>query len=170
MTVHYPDEAVSDRLLRFLRSALEEPDLTYRELPSRVTGGFETRIYGFALRTEREDFSCPLILRLFRDEEDPARALREEAIHNALAALGYPVPRALMAAHERETLGGAFVVMERLPGQLMIEDTQLSRPLVQLPRIFGDVPRILAELQARLHELDAEPLLRALDAVDLGGE
>jgi aminoglycoside phosphotransferase (APT) family kinase protein len=82
---------------------------------------------------------------------DPRRALRERATQNALAALGYPVPRVLTACGDRAPLGGGFLVMERAPG-LALLDTR--RP---------GMGRTLAETQARLHALDPESLLRALD-------
>jgi aminoglycoside phosphotransferase (APT) family kinase protein len=82
---------------------------------------------------------------------DPARALRERAIQNALVAQGYPVPRVLVASADRGPLGAGFLVMERAAGRPLLDD-----------RLRG-VSATLADAQARLHALDAEPLLRALD-------
>ena len=82
---------------------------------------------------------------------DPVRALRERATQNALAGLGYPVPRVLIASADRGPLGAAFLVMERAAG----------RPLLATRR--PGIGRMLAEAQARLHGLNAEALLRALD-------
>lgn len=82
---------------------------------------------------------------------DPVRALRERAIQNALAGLGYPVPRVLSASADRGLLGAGFLVMERAAG----------RPLLATRR--PGIGRVLAEAQARLHGLNAEALLRALD-------
>lgn len=83
--------------------------------------------------------------------QDPQRALRERATQNALAALGYPVPRVLTACADRGPLGAGFLVMERAPG----------RPLLEARR--PGMGRALAETHARLHSLNPEPLLRALD-------
>ncbi len=82
---------------------------------------------------------------------DPVRALRERATQNALAGLGYPVPRVLIASADREPLGAGFLVMERAAG----------RPLLATRR--PGIGRTLAEAHARLHALNAEALLRALD-------
>lgn len=79
------------------------------------------------------------------------RALRERATQNTLVALGYPVPRVLTACADRGPLGGAFLVMERAAG----------RPLLDARRVGAS--RVLALAQVRLHALDAEALLRALD-------
>lgn len=77
--------------------------------------------------------------------------MKERATQNALAALGYPVPRVLTACADRGPLGGAFLVMERAPG----------RPLLDAQRVGASC--VLAQAQARLHALDADALLRALD-------
>ncbi len=83
--------------------------------------------------------------------QDPLRALRERATQNTLSALGYPVPRVLTACADRGPLGAGFLVMERAAG----------RPLLDARR--AGVGRTLAETQARLHALNPEALLRALD-------
>ena len=82
---------------------------------------------------------------------DPVRALRERATQNAVAGLGYPVPRVLTASADRGPLGAGFLVMERAAG----------RPLLATRR--PGVGRTLAETHARLHALNPEALLRALD-------
>jgi len=96
-------------------------------------------------------WSGPLILRVLSPAHDPLRALRERATQNALATLGYPVPRVLTASADRGPLGAGFLVMERAAG----------RPLLEARR--PGVGRTLAETHARLHALNAEALLRALD-------
>ena len=96
-------------------------------------------------------WSGPLILRVLSPAHDPLRALRERATQNTLATLGYPVPRVLTASADRGPLGAGFLVMERAAG----------RPLLEARR--PGVGRTLAETHARLHALNAEALLRALD-------
>jgi aminoglycoside phosphotransferase (APT) family kinase protein len=88
---------------------------------------------------------------VLRPGHDPVRALRERATQNALAGLGYPVPRVLIASADRTLLGAGFLVMERAAGQPLLAS---RRP---------GIGRTLAEAHARLHGLNAEALLRALD-------
>ena len=76
---------------------------------------------------------------------------RERATQNAVAELGYPAPRVVLATMDAAPLGGPFLVMERRPGVV------LSRA-----RLMG-MSRALVEQQLRLHALDPEPLLHALD-------
>ena len=76
-------------------------------------------------------------------------------MQNAVAAQGYPAPRAPLASADPGPLGGAFVVMERLPG----------RPLLETRRV-GIASR-LADWQARLHALAAEPVLAAAESAGL---
>lgn len=161
---------LASAFLDHFRAELHAPDLAYAAPPTAVSGGFDTRIFAIRLSGAPEPWSRPLILRVMNPAHDPARALRERAIQNALAAQGYPVPRVLAACADRGPLGAGFLVMERAPG----------RPLLDV-RLRG-VSATLAAEHARLHALDAEPLLRALDdegraaggafdrsAVDYGG-
>ncbi len=138
-------------LIEYLRGQLREPALDFAEAPAPVTGGFDTLIFAFRLKSASPDCSRPLVLRLLASRADPRRALRERATQNALVELGYPAPRVLWASADAAPLGGAFLVMERLAG----------RPLLHA-RLFK-AGAVLADMQARLHDLDAEVLLRALD-------
>ena len=141
----------SDRLLEFLRDKLDDPALDFSERPEPVSGGFDTRIFTFRLAGAPPALAGPLVLRLLGAQHDPVRALREGAIQNALADLGYPAPRVYAASADVGWLGGAFLIMARAPG----------RPLFQARRL--GVSTVLVQTQARLHDLDAERLLQALD-------
>ena len=168
MTSETIEAEVASRLLSLLRIELRKPDLAYAELPTRVTGGFDTMIYAFRLRGAAEEWSGPLILRVFRQHNDPVQARQESAVQATLAQLGYPAPGVLLTCEDTDAFGGAFIVMERLTGRMMLADVfKPSRLYFLLPRILIEVPRILAETQARLHALDPEPLLRAFDGIDL---
>src|SRR5712692_4522932 len=138
-------------LLDGLRARLDDRGLELQEPLTPITGGFDTRTSAFRLRGAAPAFAGPLILRLLGPQHDPARVLRERVTQNTLAGLGYPAPRVLLACPDAAPLGGAFLIMERLPGA----------PLLQARRL--NLSRVLVETQLRLHALDAEALLRAMD-------
>ena len=138
-------------LLEHLRAELHSPGLDYAEPLSPIAGGYDTRIFSFRLIGASEPFAIPLILRILSNQYPSARALTERATQNAVAGLGYPAPRVLLASSDPTILGGAFLVMERLAG----------RPLLNVKWL--GVASVLVELQLRLHALDAEVLLQALD-------
>lgn len=138
-------------LLEHLRAELQEPALDYAEPLTPITGGYDTRIFAFRLSGAPEPLSIPLILRVLGSQHPPARALSERATQNAVAGRGYPAPRVLLASSDPIILGGAFLIMERLAG----------RPLLDARRL--GVASVLVEMQLRLHALDAEVLLEALD-------
>src|SRR5207249_636683 len=71
---------------------------------------------------------------------------------NAVAAQGYPAPRVLCASADPIPLGGAFLVMERLPGERLLDARRLG------------IASVLVDMQMRLHALDPDVLWRALDA------
>ena len=142
-------------LLGRLRTHLEDPGLEFSEPPASVSGGFDTRIFAFRLKRAAPPWDGPLILRLLGPRDSPARALREATTQNAVADLGFPAPRSLLATADPAPLGGAFLIMERRSGIALSEGGVLS------------IQRILLETQLRLHALDADALLRALERDDL---
>jgi len=144
-----PDLAAT--FLAHLRRHLATPALGYATPPAPISGGFDTGIWSFRLAGAPASWAGPLILRVRSPAHDPQRALRERAIQNAVAEQGYPAPRALWASADRALLGAGFLVMARAPGRPLLDD-----------RLRG-VSATLAAAQARLHALDAEPVLRALD-------
>ena len=144
-------DGLAPALLDHLRVQLGAPDVDFAEPLTVVSGGFDTRVFAFRLSGAATPWSGPLILRVLNPAHDPLRALKERATQNALGALGYPVPRVLAACADPAPLGGAFLVMERARGRPLLDD-----------RIRG-ASVTLADAQVRLHALDAETLLRALD-------
>jgi aminoglycoside phosphotransferase (APT) family kinase protein len=138
------------RLLEHLRTTLHEPAVEFADPPAPISGGYDTRIFAFRLSGAPAQFSGPLILRLLGPKHDPARALREREVQNAVAALGYPAPRVLAASADVSVLDGAFLIMERVPGRPMLEVGKLH------------MAGLLAEMQLRLHDLDPEPLVQAV--------
>src|SRR4029453_10998452 len=138
-------------LLEHLRAELHSPGLNYAEPLTPIAGGYDTRIFAFRLTGASEPFSIPLILRILSNQYPSERAPAERRTQNAVAGLGYPAPRVLLASSDPTILGGAFLIMERLAG----------RPLLNVKWL--GVASVLVELQLRLHALDAEVLLQALD-------
>jgi aminoglycoside phosphotransferase (APT) family kinase protein len=142
-------------LLEYLRVELGEPSLEFAESPTRISGGFDTQIFAFRLRRAPAAYAGPLILRMLGAQDPGARALREAVTQNTVASLGYPAPRSLLTSADQSVLGGAFLIMERLPGN----------PLTKAG--LFNVQRILLDMQLRLHALDADALLQALAREDL---
>lgn len=139
------------RLLRYLRAELQRSDIGLVEPLTPLAGGFDTEIFAFRLSGAVPALSGPLILRMLSRHHDPLRALRERAIQNAVAGMGFPAPRVPLASADPEILGGAFLVMERRAG----------RPLLAAQRL--GIARLLVETQLRLHALDPDVLLGALE-------
>jgi aminoglycoside phosphotransferase (APT) family kinase protein len=154
---------IMDALLSHLRAAFTNEALAYAEQPSQITGGFDTTIYSFRLSGASGEWSRPLILRLFRPDTEPERPRFERAVHNAVASLGYPAPRVLHMHEQLDPLGGAFLIVERMPGRIMLD--LFFRP----NRRWFSLDRITARMHARLHSLDAATFERAVlaDGVSL---
>ncbi|HEY2993370.1 MAG TPA: phosphotransferase [Methylomirabilota bacterium] len=143
-------EALARGLVAHLRATLAAPALDVAEPPAVLRGGFDTEIFALRLRGGPPALAVPLVLRVLRAHHDPAMALREQATQNALADLGFPAPRVLLATADAAPLGAPFVLMERRPGRPLLETRALG------------MGAVLADLQLRLHALDPAPLARAL--------
>jgi len=141
---------INNNLLAYLRSELDNQQVTYVSLPTPVTGGFDTRIFSFQLKGIPSKLSCRLILRLFR-KSSQNRAIFESAVQNAVADSGYPAPRVFFTCTDESVLGGSFLIMELMPGQ----------PMFNMP--IENVPDMLAKAHLHLHSIDVVSIRKALD-------
>lgn len=148
------DADIAAPLLAYLRARIPAPDLSYRELPSPILGGFDTSIYSFALDVQDGAWRRPLIARVFRTAEEGERAQLEAAVQNAILGLGFPAPEVLVAEPDASWLGRPFIVMHRLPGQPML-GSLLGRRILRMAALLG-------RSHARLHALDAAAFDRVL--------
>jgi aminoglycoside phosphotransferase (APT) family kinase protein len=169
------DERIGSELLRYLSEKLAKPRLGFTAAPARISGGFDTAIFGFKL--DEADLAEPLILRLGREGSSPPRFALEAVVQNALADAGYPVPRVLLLETDTRLLGGPFLVMQRVGGRPLGQEaagfttgasvvTRVAS-LARLPKTFSVINRTWVEMQVRLHRLPAEPLLRAAAAAGI---
>jgi aminoglycoside phosphotransferase (APT) family kinase protein len=162
-----PDE-LGGALLRLLRERVGPEGLTLAEPLRRLGGGFFTENYAFRLAHGRDAWAAPLVLRLFPPEGGLGLATREAAVQNVLAAQGFPTPRVLLHDEHRAPLGRSFLVMELLPGRSPVGGITPRELLRVRPRFMWRLPEVLADIQARLHRMDATPLVDALGARDAG--
>jgi aminoglycoside phosphotransferase (APT) family kinase protein len=168
------DTDTAVRLLDHLRRASSAPALGYAEAPSRVSGGFETDIFRLTLAGAPATLAGPLILRILRPHQNPRQIRLEAAVQNALVAQGYPAPRAALVETDASVLGGAFMLMERLPGRPLAQgfDVAVSggaagrvlRLLAEAPRTLERIAARWGEMHARLHALPVEPIAAAFEA------
>jgi aminoglycoside phosphotransferase (APT) family kinase protein len=157
------DDQIQAPLLRYLQARLKQPNLGYLQTPQRFAGGVENRVYGFSLHDAGEDFSKPLILRLFAPHDEPTRGHRECALQNALANLGFPAARALLSEVDIAVLGGPFTIMHRLPGRIRSATSiGLSNALQSWLEWSFLAPTRVAEVQAKLHRVDAAAVMRSM--------
>ena len=177
--MHRLDDAeVAQRLLYHLARVFECPDAVYIAGPARIQGGFDAAIFGFTLDRVPPPLAGPLILRLSHADADPGRVKLETVVQNTLADMGFPAPRVMMTESDPDILGGPFMVMARLSGQTLAHGLEGglggSTSLVAQMRLLFNVPAILGGIidewvgmQVRLHQLPAEPLLRAVTAAGI---
>jgi aminoglycoside phosphotransferase (APT) family kinase protein len=168
------DPEVVTRLLRYLASAFDCPDLGYAEAPARISGGRDAAIFGFALQGAPETIAGPLILRLNRSSVSEGRVKLEAIVHNWLAAHQYVCPDVRATGTDRSVLGGVFTVMTRIPGRPLAHEIErivsagslIARAsgLLRLRAILDGIIDVWVDAQIRLHSLDPVPLQAAVGA------
>ena len=89
-------------------------------------------------------------MRLYPEFYGTGNAVWESGIQNILAAKGYPVAKAHLVCTDMSILGGAFFIMDFLPGNL----------LISLPMQI--VPQLLGKSHAALHNINPQPLIQSL--------
>jgi aminoglycoside phosphotransferase (APT) family kinase protein len=143
-------QALSDKLIPYLRATLDNPTLGLASPLVQLQGGYETSSYRFELDGAPEELSRPLVLRLYPQFRGTGSAIWESAVQNGLAGQGYPVAQAHVLCTDMAVLGGAFFIMDHLPG----------RPLAVAPP--DSVPGLLGQTHAELHNIDPAPLMETL--------
>jgi aminoglycoside phosphotransferase (APT) family kinase protein len=173
------DEDIVRSLLEYLRSVTARPGLDYAEAPTRMIGGYDATILSFSLQDAPAPFSGPLVLRLFQPAVDKQRAVREAAVQNALADLGYPAPPVFAAEARIEPLGGPFLIMQRMAGRplgsefegLSIKSFGQAVDMVrQIPRVRREMIRLWDEAQTRLHALPVRDFVERVAKAGFSGE
>ena len=143
-------ENISPKLLAYLRKRLKNPDIKYCYPPTRLQGGYETSLYRFQLKDAGAELSQFLVLRLYPQFYGTQNAVWESTVQNVLVKEGYPVARAHLVCTDLNVLGGAFFIMDYLPGKPMMFAT------------FEKVPELMGKTHAALHLIDPQPLAKRL--------
>ena len=165
-------EQLAPALLAHLRNALDLQDLSYATPPEPIAMGVETWVFGLELGGAPPELDGPLVLRLFPAESDPLQARFEQVVQNVLSEMDQPVPRVGHLCSDLAVLGGTFLIMERMPGRMMLDSLlDGSNVLLNAPRLIAEsltrVPQRLAEAQLRVQALDPVPLERALESAGI---
>lgn len=142
---------LADRLLDYIRRELDDQSIQYRSPPTPLKGGAATDLFRFRLKDTSEVLSQPLVLRFFPHYYPAGQAVIEGLVHNALVDAGYPVPPVLFMCSDVEMLGGEFIVMKFMPGEMLTRAYPLDRPTI---------PAMLASAHIALHTIDLTPVLQ----------
>ena len=99
-------------------------------------------------------------MRLFPVDAPDELARREATVQRVLVDQGYPAPGIVFFADERCLDGRRFFVMERLPGAPLLGGIRVGELLRSGRRLFRRMVDVTVDAQARLHRLDAAPLVQ----------
>lgn len=138
------DQKIAADFLSFLQSDSSDR-VAYEVEPTRLTGGFDARMYRYKLIDQE-----PRVLRILRPERDVEELLYLQVVHRILNQQGLKTPVIHRVCGDQSVLGGVFAVMDLVPGQPLIE--QKSEVCTS----------ILGESMAAMHELDVRPIVEAI--------
>jgi aminoglycoside phosphotransferase (APT) family kinase protein len=144
-------KSLADDLLNYLRKELRNQAMKYSSPPTSLTSGFTTHMYKFQLNEVPDEVSKPLVLRLYPKTFPPGQANLEGLAQNALSDAGYPAPRVFFICSDTTILGGEFIIMKFMPGEMMMNSYPIEI-----------VPEKLAEAHVALHKIDSQPIVEAL--------
>ena len=149
------NDRLIQKLLTYLREQLNNDQITYQTEPAQVHGGFETQIFKFQLKGVPVKITHPLVLRLYPAFYGTGNAIWESTIQNVLKEAAFPVAKAHFICTDLNVLGGAFFIMDYLPGE----------PMVMAP--MESVPVLLGNNHAHLHQINPDPLASAIHAAGI---
>ena len=138
------DQKIAADFLSFLQSDSSDR-VAYEVEPTRLTGGFDARMYRYKLIDQE-----PRVLRILRPEHDVEELLYLQVVHQILNQHGLKAPVIHRVCGDQSVLGGVFAEMDLVPGQPLIE--QKSEVCTS----------ILGESMAAMHELDVRPIVEAI--------
>jgi aminoglycoside phosphotransferase (APT) family kinase protein len=141
---------LNENLLGYLTGQLINNEIDYHTPPIQLQGGFETHIYKFQLSGASDEFSQPLILRLYPAMYGTGNSVWESTIQEVLSAADYPVAKPHILCNDLSILGGAFFIMDYLPGKQMVH-----APIKLISELLG-------KNHAALHWIDPDPLVQAI--------
>jgi aminoglycoside phosphotransferase (APT) family kinase protein len=149
-----PASLVAEELLSYLRTHKGLNGLKYLCAPEAIIDSWEAYIYRLQFRDEGAPaaFRGPLILRVYDPLEGRARLQRDYRIQRRLSELHYPVARPVLAEEDPRCLGGPFLLMEWIEGEMLLH------------RIMHDyfallwAPEQMADVHVRLHQLPLDGL------------
>ena len=123
-------DRLSGELLSYLGDQLASSTIEYLSTLTPLLGGFDTSMYRFRLGGTGNELSNPLVLRLY--PHDASSIVFESTVQNVLAGEGHPVAKVHLVSTDVSILGGAFFIMEYLPGQQLMTAHPEAMPQITL--------------------------------------
>ncbi|HVE19205.1 MAG TPA: phosphotransferase [Ilumatobacteraceae bacterium] len=153
---------IDEALLRIVSTHAGAPQ-AFAQRPTPMTGGYWAAIFSFELAEPPDELRGPLVLRVM---PSPGGAVVETIVQRTVANHGYPTPRVVVDGTD-EAVGGAYMVMQRVEGVALLAGLSIGRTLWTLPKTVRRVASQLSVASVRLHDLDPQPVIDALDEADV---
>lgn len=143
-------EVICGKLISYLRTSYSDKSLEYNHKPELVLGGYESSVFKFKLNTTKEELKGYLLLKINHESYDIDKFDYDIVIQRLLFEAGMPVARILVACNDKDILGGLFVVMNYIEGEVM---WNMAKALI---------PRMLAYSHLSIHEYNTDTIVEKL--------
>ncbi len=144
-------DQLSDKLISYLKDELKNSKIEYWSTLTQLLGGYQTLTYRFKLNGVEDELSKPLVLRLYPQFYGTNNVIWESTIQNVLFEEGLPVPKVYFVNTDESILGGAFFIMDLLPGRQLVTAPQKT------------IQELLGKTHAELHKIDPSLLVKKLN-------
>lgn len=144
-------ETISANLIVHLREELNDYGINFASDLTQIFGGYQTSTFHFQLDGVEGEMADRLVLRLYPPDYGTDNVIWESTLPNILLKAGLPVPKVHFVNADESVLGGAFVIMDYLPGEVLYTVSA------------DELPRLLGQTHAMLHGIDPQPLIRKLN-------
>ena len=135
------DQQIAADFLSYLQSQVEGP-VAYEVEPTRLTGGFDARLYRYQLVDQE-----PRALRIERPERKEEGLLYHQFVYQTLNQQGLKTPVIHHVCGDKSILGGVFAIMDLLLLGARLDDLLLPwRFDLQLQHCI-DHPGLLAHIE-----------------------
>ena len=152
---------IDEALLRVLSAHAGAPQ-AFAQPPAPMTGGFWAAIYGFELDRAARRPARPAWCCASCRSRDAGSRRNDRAAHGCRAGLSDAARRA--RRHSTKQLGGAFMVMQRVEGVASARRASASAGRCgRCRRPCAECASQLSVASVRLHDLDPQPVIDALD-------
>lgn len=150
--------ALHDQLLAAIRTAADNPSISWERTPRRLGSHHWAEVYRVRLAGDPR-LEGDLVAKVMPEAEP---GMREILALTHVANAGFPAPSVRLSSRPTSALDRTWMLMDFVPGHVPIADATKRALIGSLPRRVCRVPDELAAVMVALHRVDPTPIAAGL--------